>query len=177
MGLDSLELVLAWEETFSIEITEAEGRAMLTPRSAVDLIYHKLKSPLPEDGGSLTLRAFLRLRAALVQEGMPGSKVGLDAKISEILSGPNRRDSLARVMSRAGLRPLPKLPFGLQFTFGHVRDLVTGIVIEQHRNLRRPGHGWSRSQVREVIRAVMFAQLALRRFSDDARFVKDLGID
>jgi hypothetical protein len=43
--------------------------------------------------------------------------------------------------------------------------------------LRRQGHGWSLVQVREVVRAVMYAQLALRRFSDDAEFIKDLKID
>lgn len=100
-----------------------------------------------------------------------------DAKITELLPGRDRRESLNVVRERAGLPPLRKLPFGLQFTFGRVRDMVLDSVIGQHAALRRPSHGWSMNQVREVVRAVMYAQLALRRFSDDAEFVKDLQID
>ena len=77
----------------------------------------------------------------------------------------------------AGFPPLRRLPFGLQLTFGRVRDLVLDSVVQHHDGLRLSGHGWSRAQVREVVRAVMYAQLALRQFSDDAEFVRDLGID
>jgi len=55
--------------------------------------------------------------------------------------------------------------------------MVLDTVVEHHAELRLPGYGWSQAQVREVVRAVMYAQLALRRFSDTAKFVKDLGID
>jgi hypothetical protein len=58
-----------------------------------------------------------------------------------------------------------------------VRDIVTDAVIEQHGSLRRRGYGWSKAQVREVVRAIVFTQLSLRRISDDAEFVTDLGVD
>lgn len=64
-----------------------------------------------------------------------------------------------------------------QFTFGRVRDMVLDSVIENHAKLRLPGCRWSRLQVRKVVRAVIYAQLALRRFSNSAEFVKDLKID
>ena len=37
--------------------------------------------------------------------------------------------------------------------------------------------GWSRRQVREVVRAAVSLQLGITEFSDDADFVYDLRID
>ena len=177
MGLDSVELILAWEETFGIPITDAEAEAMFTTRQIVDRIFQKVRSNLPEDQGCLSMRVFFRLRKAFEEKGIPRHKVRPEVKVSSLLPGRRRRDVLSEVSQRAGLQPLPKMPFGLQFTFGRVRDIVTDAVIQQHQILRLAGQGWSRSQVREVVRAVMFTQLLLRKFSDDAEIVKDLGVD
>jgi hypothetical protein len=123
------------------------------------------------------MRTFFRLRCAFVEEGVPWRSVRLKSKVSALLPGRQRRDVLSAVAVRAGFAPLRQLPFGLQFTFGRIRDIVTDAVIGQHATLRLPGHGWSLTQVREVVRAVMLTQLALRRFSDDAHIVNDLGVD
>lgn len=177
MGLDSLELVLAWEESFDISISEAEAHAMLTTRQVAEKIFEKVRSDQPQDCGCLSMRAFFRLRKAFEAEGVARYKVRLDAKVSALLPSRRRREILSTVFERAGLRPFKQLPFGLQFTFGRVRDIVTDAVIVQHEQLRLPGYGWSLVQVREVVRSIMRVQLALRRFSDDAEFVRDLQVD
>jgi hypothetical protein len=177
MGLDGVELVLAWEEAFGVSISNAEAASFVATRDAVDCIFEKVKSPAPQDSGCLTMRAFLRFRRAFQAEGIRRQDVHPDAKLNELLPGRQRRDILNSVRNRAGFPPLRRLPFGLQFTFGRVRDIVIDSVIEHHADLRLPGYGWSRTQVREVVRAVMYSQLALRRFSDNAEFVKDLHID
>jgi len=177
MGLDSVEIVLAWEEAFGISISDTEAGSLYTTRQAVECIFNKVKSQNPEDSGCLAMRAFLRLRRAFQAEGIQRRDVHPDAKLSTLLPGRQRRDILNSIRERAGLPPLRRLPFGLQFTFGQVRDMVLDSVIEHHADLRLPGCGWSRLQVREVVRAIVCAQLALRRFSDVAEFVKDLKID
>ena len=177
MGLDGVELVMAWEETFGISIDDEDAGAMYTPRHAVDYIFEKVRSESPEDSGCLATRAYFRLRKSFQAEGVPRNEVRPDAKVASLLPSRNRRDILNSIRQRAGFLPLRRLPFGLQFTSGCVRDIVLEAVVDQHAALRLPGHGWSRAQVREVVRAVMFFQLALRRFSDDAHFVKDLNID
>jgi len=177
MGLDPVELVLAWEDSFGIQISDAEAERMFTTRQAAECIYERLRSPGPEDRGCLSLRAFNRLRRAFLDEGVPRATVRPDARVTTLLPSRHRRDILSAVCQRAGLQPLRPLPFGLQFTFGRVRDIVIDSVIGQHESLRLAGHGWSLVQVREVVRAVMYAQLALRRFSDDAEFIKDLRVD
>jgi len=42
MGLDSVEIVIDWEEEFGIVITDAEATVLRTPRQAMDLITTKL---------------------------------------------------------------------------------------------------------------------------------------
>jgi hypothetical protein len=177
MGLDSVELVLGWEDAFGIAISDAEAERMFTTRQVVQAIYEKVRSPMPEDRGCLSMRAFFRLRSAFQAEGFSRKAIQPETKVTALLPSRQRRDILSSVCERAGLRPLRRLPLGLQFTFGRVRDVVLDAVVGQHDALRRSGCGWSQLQVREVVRAVMYAQLALRRFSDDAEFIKDLRID
>lgn len=177
MGLDSVELVLGWEDAFGISISDAEAENMFTTRQAAESIFEKVRSPMPEDRGCLATRAFHRLRRAFQAEGVSRKAIQPETKVAALLPGRQRRDVLSAVCERAGLRPLKRLPLGLQFTFGRVKDVVLDAVVGQHQALRFQGYGWSLIQVREVVRAVMYAQLALRRFSDDAEFIKDLKLD
>jgi hypothetical protein len=177
MGLDSVEIVLMWEESFGISISDAEAETMFTTRQAVERIFEKVRSDHPEDRGCLSMRAFFRLRKAFEAVGVPRRAMRPDAKVAALLPSRQRRDILSSVTEHAGFGSLKRLPFGLQFTFGRVRDIVTDAVIRHHAALRLPGYGWSQAQVREVVRAVLFAQQALRKFSDDAEFVEDLGIE
>jgi hypothetical protein len=177
MGLDSVELILAWEDCFGIAISDAEAEKMFTTRQVSESTFEKVRSTRPEDRGCLSMRAFFRLRKAFQEEDVSRHAVRPNAKVTSLLPSRQRRDILSAVCERAGFRPLKRLPFGLQFTFGRVRDIVIDTVIGQHDVLRRQDHGWSLVQVREVVRAVMYAQLALRRFSDDAEIVKDLRIN
>lgn len=177
MGLDTVELILTWEDTFGISISDAEARSMFNTRQVVAGIFEKVKSEKPEDGGCLALRAFLRLRHCFKEHGLPAHGVRPDTALSDLLPGAQRRDRLNAVITHARFTPMRRLPFGLQFAAGRLRDVIADIVIRDHTVLRMAGHGWSRRQVRELVRAVVYRQFALRKYSDEARFVKDLGLD
>lgn len=180
MGLESVELVMAWEDAFGVTFSEGDAARMFTTRQVVGLIYTKVRASdplLPEDTGCLALRAYYRLKRSCVHHGVDAALVRPDAKLAGLLPRVNRRERISAILSYAGFAPLPRIPFGLQFTFGRLRDYVLDCVISHHGVLRRPDTTWSREQVREVARAVMRAQLAVTRFSDDARFIQDLGVD
>lgn len=177
MGLDIVELVMAWEETFDISIPDADAERLSTTRDVSGFVFEIVRSDAPEDTGCLAMRAFYRLRSAFVAAGVPRNRVHPDAKVSALLPGRNRRVLVNKIRQDARLPPVGRMPFGLDFTLGRVRDIVLDVVVGRHASLRLPGHGWSLTQVREVVRAVMNVQLALRRFSDDAEFGKDLKLD
>ena len=42
MGLESVELVLAWEEAFDIAIADEDAEKLITPKHACDLIEREL---------------------------------------------------------------------------------------------------------------------------------------
>lgn len=176
MGLDTVELVMAWEQTFSIEMDETNVVQMRTTSEVIDFIYGKVKSPGKEDNGSLTIRAFSRLRKGLRETGYT-KKIVLNTKVARFLDGSCKRDQINQVLISSGFEPLGRLPFGIQIVGGRIVDLLTSVVISDHKTLRKPNLGWSRLQIREVVRAVMQLQLDLRGFSDHADIVEDLGVN
>lgn len=179
MGLESVEIVMAWEESFGITLSEAEAAKMFTTRNTIDFIYATLRAAepsLPEDSGCLALRAYYRLKRSCIHHGIDSSGVRPDAKLADLVPWVNRKERIAAILNYAGFAHPPRIPFGLRFTFGRLRDYVLDGVISHHRVLRRPGTTWSREQVREVARAILRVQLVVTRFSDDARFVQDLGV-
>jgi|SRR5579859_3941736 len=135
MGLDSVELVLGWEDAFGISISDAEAEKMFTTRQAAECIFEKVRSPIPPDHGCLSMRAFRRLRSAFQAEGVPRKTIRPETKVTALLPSRQRRDILSGVCERASLRPLKRLPLGLQFTFGRVRDVVLDAVRKRREQL------------------------------------------
>ena len=67
MGLESVEIIMAWEESFGITLSEAAN--MFTSRNAFDVIHakrHTAEPSLPEDSGWLALRACRRLKRSCI---------------------------------------------------------------------------------------------------------------
>ncbi len=178
MGLDSVELILAWEESFGITLSDAEAAHVFTTRQVTNLIYQKVRDTAkPEDTGCLSMRAYYRLRRSFQREGINFDQIKATSKFSDILPRKDQRERLNQVLITAGFDPLRRMPFGLQFTFGRVKDYILDLVISHHSSLRTEGTSWSREQVREVVRSITKAQLAIVRLQDDSRFVQDLGMD
>jgi hypothetical protein len=65
MGMDSVELVISFEEAFGIQITDEEATNCLTPRIVVDMIFSKLKTA--DEHVCRSQRAFYLIRRVLVQ--------------------------------------------------------------------------------------------------------------
>ena len=133
-----------------------------------------VKAPAAGGDERAWLGQFLKIRkATLANASDPGTREAW-------AESEGRADAMLAIFASGNMDlsgPVTVKPFGLQFTLGRVRDMVTDAVIEQHKRLRLLGHGWSQRQVKEVVRAVIFTQLALRKFSDEADFVRDLKID
>lgn len=139
--------------------------------------YSRVKTNLPEDAGNLPLRAFYRLRAVFRKHAPDVGAIYPSAKISRIFAYPERRYKLNAALKKAGFTSLPEFPAGLQFVFGTVGDLLPVIILRDNRFLRTPGTGWSRAQVRDVVRTVIRVQMNIKRFRDSDNLIKNIGID
>jgi acyl carrier protein len=227
MGLDSVELVMAFEEKFAITIPDEEAEKMITPRHVIDYIYGQVQHS--DAKTCLSQRAFHRLRRAMQQElGLERRAIRPATALASIIPFSDRRSRWARLKQAAALKKWPELsrsgevilaitvasiavglivyatspPFALGIaTFAAIGSSILMARATQHLRLHfntpstvgqlaeflvaedaaglRPQEqvGWSREQVREVVRAIIVEHLNVEPdFSDDASFVDDLGV-
>ncbi len=84
MGLDGVELILAVEEEFGVEITVADAEKLRTPRDLVDCLLAKIAAARPEVCQSQ--RAFYTLRRALsAQTGQPRKTITPATPLADLL--------------------------------------------------------------------------------------------
>lgn len=80
MGLDSVELVMTFEERFGVTITDAEAETCFTPAAVIDLVFGKLRAS--DAKVCVTQRAFHLLRRGLVQTlAVPRREVRLTSDV------------------------------------------------------------------------------------------------
>ena len=150
MGLDSVELVMAWEREFGIDIPDEAVEHMLTPAVVIDWISQELGAvsddpPQP----CVSLLEFHQIRRELMAKGMPKSEI----KPGTSLRGmwPFRHTVQDEVWKRVGVRA--------------------------EALCKRPQPKWTRNEVRTVARHIIRHQIGVTRFSDSDEFIRDLGLD
>jgi acyl carrier protein len=181
MGLDSVEIVMCWEQSFGVKISEEEAARLVTPRMAIDLVVAKLDVDLQALGRCLTARAFYRLRRALIDgAGVSKREVRPSSRICDLLPSWGRETRWKAVQKEFG-RPLLPGPTwwgrGSCFTPITVGDFANWIASYGASEFKFPETRWTRSEIRTVIRAAVTEVCGVRDFSDDARFIEDIGID
>ena len=179
MGLDGIELVMAWEDQFDISIPDKDASTLRTPRIAVDCISRLVRATdTTTPGPCLSMRAFTRFRRALTTtSSCPRSAVRPGVRLASLLPAKNRTRRWWKVRDLIGVPRscFPNLHLGVpRATIGELSRIA---VARAAQSLRDPSAPWTRSQVREVVRAIITDNLAIPEFSDDDDFVLDLRID
>ncbi|HAV63346.1 MAG TPA: hypothetical protein DCY13_13395 [Verrucomicrobiales bacterium] len=180
MGLDGVELVMAWEESFRIRLEDPEAFKLINTRMAVDLIAAKVGA-LPKPGPCLSLCAFNRLRAAFCHAGIERNRIRPGELTKRLIkTDPNCWGIKDAVRGETGWTKLPLDGGWTGYVFSQqtIADLVRWVLVNASETLRDPGTPWTHNQVRDVVRAIIIEQTAVEPgFSDEAEFVRDLGID
>lgn len=175
MGLDSVEIVMSWEETFEISLDESEVAELRTPRQAIDLISAKLGASEAQSFCP-TMRAFNVFRFGVRQATGDGCrKVRLSDPFQDRFDGGKKKDFWRKFGEATGINYF-RQP---QILFRHatVRDAVERLVAQHLKCLLKPSETWTRSLVRFGVRYGVFEIVGEREFSDDDRFIEDIGID
>jgi len=172
MGLDSVELVMSWENAFGVTMTPAESQFVSTPREATTLFAMKLSARA--GGPNLSQRVFHRLRRALVEiMGVKRERVRRRTRIRDLVP-PAERGRWAAVQAACGI---PRLPAPGWFSPKTMEGLVRWAIVHAIRDLKPTGEAWTRAEVRCVVRTLTMDVTGLDEFGDDAEFIRDLGID
>jgi hypothetical protein len=180
MGLDAVEMIMAWEKAFDIQLSDAEVFGLRTPRQAIDLIAIKVGVSDQELGVLLGLRAYYRLRQAFVTVlKVPRDRVRLNSQLRILLPQAQRPAAWQTIFTQAGLPTAPQLVWGAGFVFWPftIQNLVIWSMAYYPQSLVRAEERWTRPQVRSVIRAVIIEISGAAEFGDDDDFVIDIGIN
>jgi hypothetical protein len=173
MGLDSIELVMGFEEAFGFSIPDREASRLVTPRHVLE--YAVAHLPVVPADGCVTQRTFYALRRGLRSAGVE-AELRPGTPLRTLSDRKGWRVLWTRVRARAGKEGWPvEAPWpGWWSTGPHtLGDLARYVA----RHPPREGEPWTRERIELVIRHVVADVVAIDAFSMDDDFVRDLRID
>jgi hypothetical protein len=176
MGLDAVELVMAFEEAFGVEIPNTEAERMRTPRDVVDFVCTRV--PVGPSGPCETQRAFYRLRRAL-RTALPDTAVRPATRARDLANRESWPVLWERARGADGGADWPDVrwrrwPLGAP---GTMRALALELV--PRVTPPEPGSGgmWTRERIGLRVRQVMAHELGITDFAMRDEFVRDMGIN
>ena len=106
MSLDTVELIIATEEKFGIEIPDLEAENISTVQGLADTVAQKL--PLKKSNRCLSQATFYRIRQGLEMLGYDAEAIVPAAQIDNLLDTPHLGIALKSLEEETGLT-MPKL--------------------------------------------------------------------
>lgn len=182
MGLDAVELVMAYESAFEVGIPDDVAAHMRTPLDVVDFLLPRLGESHDGRFVCLTARAFYQLRTYVVAgQQRPRSAVSPRAPIAELL-GSDAPEKWAALQCSLDIENWPKLKsqnrvlgwFGGVETMG---EAAAEIAILNPRRLHP--EPWNRAELEAALMRLTGFELSLEpgRFTVHSRYVEDMRID
>ncbi len=176
MGLDSVEIVIQLEQTFDVQILDREAESLTTPRETMELIGSKLgvsDSSLP----CPVRRAFRLVRHGIHEAagGNPALRVRGSDRVSHFYRRSERTAFWAKFCRETGLSGFR--PPSLFWRAPRVREVVERVCASHLHQLKRQDEPWTEGWIRFGVRAVVRDVVGVSGFSDNDRFIEDIGID
>jgi hypothetical protein len=175
MGLDSMQLVMGFEEAFGVEFEDDELERLLTPRMAIDLTVAKLNVSLEARSEICpTLRAYNRLRQASQEVlELPRWCLLPESQLQYLLARYDEPMIWEELRNRVGVPEFPSLRdcLGLRSGPASFQGLVDWVVAKYPRAFLDADEVWTVGQVRSVLRAIVRRETGTRRFSDDEQWM------
>ncbi len=178
MGLESVELVMAFEEAFEIDIPDAVASGMITPRQTIDYVASRLAT-VPA-GRCLTQQIFYRLRRGLRAESGAGHAFRPATKVREIAEKREWPGLWTRVREAAGAPGWPdRIPRKGWLIDGPetLRELTVHIAMHLPSPDVGRGESWTRERIELTVRRTVWDSLRVKGFALDDQYVRDMGVD
>jgi acyl carrier protein len=108
MGLDIVELVMSIEESFGLELPDAEAEKLVTPAQLIEYILSQVK--LTDQSVCLSRRTFYALRRTLMADfACTRRQVKPDVLLESLIPRPNRRAAWQRTQAALQSKSWPEL--------------------------------------------------------------------
>lgn len=189
MGLDSVELVLAFEEAFQISISDQEAGRMRTPRDVIECIASKLDAKAQSE--TVVIRAkeesvWVKLTDALRVLGVIDGAVMRDQILEDVFADRSaRRLQWRHLKEQLDIKAWPHLSwFGLGSDFRSQVKTLGDLSDWMSRHLLQPLsanelQALTRGDIAFIIKHLVMEQLSLpeAKYGEDKRFIEDMGVD
>lgn len=189
MGLESVELVFAFEEVFRISISDLDAERMRTPRDVIDCIVAKLDAKVQGSADVIRAKeetAWVQLTHALRISGVVDGAVMRDQKLDEVFADRGLRRQLWRQLKEdLDVKAWPRLRwFGLSTDFpsqlktlGDLSDWISDHQLQHLTDDER--QALTRGDIALIVKHIVLEQLGLpeEKYGEDKRFIEDLGLD
>jgi acyl carrier protein len=108
MGLDGVELVMAFEEAFGVTISDEEAEACVTPAIVIDVVLAKLRTT--EERLCLPQRGFHALRKAIVETvDAPRNRIKLGLDVRSLVLSAKHKEFWTALRAKLHARRWPEL--------------------------------------------------------------------
>jgi acyl carrier protein len=186
MGLDLVDFVLEIEEAFELRFPDEDAATITTPRRLIDSLMERLPAGEPI---CLSQRACYRLRHAVAARLQCAARsVGLDTPLLALVPAAQRtafweevRHDLGAPKARAWPRLAEAGWFDLfrRTRIGTLREAAQQLALRMPCRVMNPGDGWTRSQVANIVHALICDRFGIRRsdYTEDSRWREDMGVD
>jgi hypothetical protein len=178
MGLDGVELVMAFEEAFGVAIPDEVASEMITPRQTIDYVASRLGAA--PAGRCLTQQVFYRLRRGLRPECPAGLDLRPATGVREIAGRRGWPALWARVREAAGAPDWPeRIPWKGWLAEGPetLRELTVHVAMHLPTPDTALGESWTRERVELTVRRSVWETVLVKGFALDDQYVRDMGID
>jgi acyl carrier protein len=177
MGLDSVELIMALEEAFSLDIPNAAVGRIDTVRDMVDYVVSR--KPIAPTTTCSTQQTFYVIRRALRPAAGRAGRLAPDTRLAELTDRERWPRTWERIRGEGGESWPASVPLKGWWRDGpETLGELTLYVAAARKSTRHPeGEPWNRDEVVETVRQVLWNDLGIWKAYLDDSFVKDLGLD
>jgi hypothetical protein len=177
MGLDSVEILMGWEQAFDIIITDKEAEKITTPRIAIDLITTKIAVKENISEICPLTRIYRRVEQAFQEVlSLQQNQIQPDTKLCLLIPKQQRSKTWQQIRLYLGVPTLPKISIIPIFMPITVQDLVDWLTAHYPNYFLNSEERWTRQQIRTVVRSVIRDVVGTSDFTDHNDFVKEIGV-
>lgn len=185
MGLDGVELIMAIEAGFGVEIPDAAAEQMTCPRDVIAYLEEAL--PVGGPGVCLTQRAFYRLRERCAGRlRVSPDALRPETSLHEVLDPEANPGAWEAIGADLGTErwPAPRSAtwWGRQFQWERpatVGEAARYAATWYPRAIKGADDGWTRAEIERAVVRLIEVEIGvdMRRFTLDSQFVRDMGVD
>ena len=177
MGLETVELVMGFEEAFGIDIPDAVASELTTPRHVVDYIASLL--PLVPSDRCLSQQTFYKLRHAFGRVLPEAPPLQQGQELRELATKETWPTIWTGIVSEIGDPGWPaEVPWRGWLRDGPrtVRELVWWLTTA-HIDGAGAEAPWTRERIQLMVRKVVREETVITDFRLGDSFVRDMGLD